>query len=239
MKQATTTKPKPKNAPTTAATSAPSAGKLERNCLSPIGRVSYPNVFTAKSFQPGQEEKFSIVMLFDKTTDLKTPHKRPNGDIVLNLRQAAHHAAIEKWGPKEKWPKNLRMPFRDGDEDKPGVQGYENVIFVSASNKNRPGVVDAQRRPIVESDGSFYAGCYARVTLQAFAYDTMGNKGVSFSLLNIMKTGDGEPFSGRRSAEADFEGFGETTDESAEDPTAYGVDDDGSNDGDDEQDAGY
>ncbi len=195
--------------------------KLERNCVSPIFRVSYAQVFQPKSFKEGQEAKYSLVMLFDKDTDLKTRHK--NGK--LNLKEAVHNAMVEAHGKdKTKWPKNYKSPFRDGDEEKPGQQGYENVIFVSATNKNRPGVVDAKRNVITEEDNTFYSGCYARASLQAYWYDTMGNKGVAFALLNVMKTGDGEPFSGRKSAQDDFADFED--DDASDDEASYESDSD-------------
>jgi len=174
-----------------------------KKCMTPKFRVSFPAVFQPKSFQD-QPEKYSIVMLFDKKTDLK------------ELKRAAANAAIEKWGPKEKWPKSLRMPFRDGDE-KTDLQGYEGTIFVSASSKQRPGVIDAKKQPITEEDQSFYAGCYARATLIAFAYDKAGNKGVSFSLQNIQKLADGESFSGRKAAEDEFE----EVEDNSENPDSY------------------
>lgn len=164
-----------------------------KKCTTPKFRVSFPNVFKAKSFKD-QEAKFSITMLFDKKTD------------ISELRRAARNAIVEKFGEdKTKWPKKLRMPFRDGDEEKEGVTGYENVIFVGASSKTRPGVIDREKAPITEEDDAFYAGCYARATLIAFYYDNTGNKGVSFALQNLQKLGDGEKFSGKRDAAEEFD----------------------------------
>lgn len=175
-----------------------------RKCITPEFRVSFPNVFKARAFQD-QEAKYSLVMLFPKKTDLTA------------LKKAAAAAATEKWGAKEKWPKNLRLPFRDGN-DKPDTQGYEDCIFVSASNKHRPGLVDNKLQAIIDEEG-FYAGCYARAEVIAFAYDTKGNKGVSFSLSNIQKLRDGEPFSGRKAAEDVFE----SVDDGSDDEAAYGT----------------
>ncbi len=163
----------------------------DKKCTTPKFRVSFPNVFEPKSFENGPL-KYSITMLFDKDTDLTA------------LKKAAHNAKLEAWGPKEKWPKNLRSPFRDGNE-KENLQGYQDCIFVSASSKQRPGVIDKNKEPITAEDETFYAGCYARATLIAFAYDTAGNKGVSFALQNIQKLADGEQFSGKKSAADDFD----------------------------------
>lgn len=160
-----------------------------KKVLTPEFRVSFPAVFKAKSFE-GQEPKYSITMLFDKKADL------------TGLKKAIQAAAVEKWGEdKAKWPKNLRTPLRDGDEKE--LDGYAGHYFVNASSKQKPGLVNQKVEPIISED-DFYAGCYARATLQAFAYDTAGNKGVSFGLQNIQKLRDGDTFSGRRRPSDEF-----------------------------------
>lgn len=154
-------------------------------------RASFVSVFEHRKIQGESDGKYAVTMLFPKDTDL-TPLKK----IYLA-------AATEKWGPKPKWPKDMQNPFRDGNE-KTQFQGYENHIFVTATSKQRPGVVDKNLQPIIDPE-EFYSGCYARATVIAFAYDVKGKKGVSFALQNIQKLKDGEAFTGRRKAEDDFE----------------------------------
>lgn len=172
-----------------------------RKVRTPEFRVSFPQVFKPKAFE-SQEPKYSIVMLFAKTADLKA------------MKQAVLAAAIEKFGPKEKWPKNLRMPFKDGN-DKADMDGYKDMIVVNASAKadKRPGVVNQQLEDMTEADGQFYAGCYARATLMAYGYDTAGNRGVSFGLQDIQKLRDGVPFSGRKKAQDEFEAVDDVADD--------------------------
>lgn len=187
-------------------------------------RVSFPAVLTPKAFED-QEPKYSLVMLYDKKTDLSKPATNKAGEpLSMSMKQAVFNAATEKWGPKEKWPKNLRLPFRDGDE-KSDTPGYAGMIFVSASSKQQPGLVNAQRQPIL-NERDFYAGCYARAELIAFAYEKMGNKGVSFSLQNVQKLRDGEPFSGRKNAEDVFDSVedGSDSEESYEGAESEGMD---------------
>lgn len=165
--------------------------KKATECTTPEFRVSFPAVFQAKSAAEGQEPKFSITMLFPKTTDI-TP-----------LKNAVAAAIREKWGDdKTKWPKGMRLPFRDGAEK--DYEGYADTTFCTASSKMRPGLVARDMTPIISPE-EFYGGCYARATIAAFAYDKAGNKGVSWGLRNIQKIKDGEPFSGRSKPEADFE----------------------------------
>ena len=173
-----------------------------KKITTPEFRVSFPAVFKPKSFE-GQEPKFSIVMLFDKK----------NKEKLAALNEAIKLAATEKWGAdKAKWPKNLKTPIRDGDEKE--LDGYAGHYFVTASSKQRPGLVDNKLNPILGED-EFYAGCYARATLQAFAYDTAVNKGVSFGLQNIQKLRDGDSFTGRRKAEDDFEAVDDGSDDAS------------------------
>ena len=50
-----------------------------------------------------------------------------------------------------------------------------------------------------------YSGCYARLTLNFYAYNANGNKGVAAGLGNVQKLRDGEPLGGISRAEDDFE----------------------------------
>ncbi len=175
-------------------------------------RVSFPAVFEPKAFQD-QEPKYSVVMLFDK--------KKSD---MSNLKNALVKACIDRWGPKEKWPKSVmqKWPLKDGDE-KEDLQGYAGHFHATASAKQRPGVIDRDKSPITKEDESFYAGCYARAEVRAFTYPKEGVKGiapgVSIALQNIQKLRDGEAFSGRRKAEDVFD----AVEDSSESPDAYGT----------------
>lgn len=154
--------------------------------VSPEFRVSFPHVFTPHE-NLSKKLMYSIVMLFDKDTDLSA------------LKKLADEAIAAKWG--KNIPKGIRSPFRNGDEKE--YEGYAGTVFCSASSKDKPGIVDDQVQPILNTN-EFYPGCYARATLTAYAYDQLGNKGVSFGLQNIQKIRDGEPLNGRVAAQNDF-----------------------------------
>ena len=157
--------------------------------MTPIFRVSFPNVFQPKLNELSGKTEYSLVMLFDKKADLK------------EMKALAAGVAREKWG--DKIPAGIRNPFRDGDVEKEGREGYKGVFFVNTKSNQKPGVVDENVQPIIEQE-QFYPGCYARATVTAYAYDNKGNRGVAFGLGNIQKVKDGEPFSGRSRAEDDF-----------------------------------
>lgn len=77
-------------------------------------------------------------------------------------------------------------------------------FFVNANSLTPPQVVDENVAPILDRF-EVYSGCYARVSLSFYAFNTNGNKGVACGLGNIQKLRDGEPLdAGRISAESDF-----------------------------------
>ncbi len=147
--------------------------------MTPVFRVSFPNVFEAKAGPDGGDEKFSLTQLYGEDADLS------------ELRAGAKVAAVKKFG--EKLPGNLRNPFRKGSE-KPDLPGYgdDSITFVKATTTMRPELLDRHKQPITDRS-EFYAGCYARAFVVPFAYDKKG-KGVSFGLRSIQKVADGEPF---------------------------------------------
>ena len=66
-----------------------------------------------------------------------------------------------------------------------------------------PGVVDADRQPIIERS-EVYSGVYGRASINFYAFNVNGNKGIACGLNNLQKIRDGEPLGGKASAESDF-----------------------------------
>jgi len=163
----------------------------DTQCITPEFRVSYPKVFKPERNDLNGKDEFSVVALFPKGADLK------------GLKAACKAACEKKWGsdPK-KWPRNLRLPFRDqaerAKEDEDGNEylpdGYvAGATFCNFKTQTRPGIVDASAQDIID-ESKFYGGCYARAQVNAAAYDMKGNTGVSLYLNHIQKLRDGESF---------------------------------------------
>lgn len=173
---------------------------MSDNVMTPEFRVSYPHVFKPQKNDLNGKMEYSVVALFPKGADLS------------KLKAAATAALVKKWGADQsKWPDKLKSPFRDQAERAKNVDGKkvlplgyeEGAIFLTLKSEQRPGVVDQNVQDIID-DVDFYAGCFARATIRAFAYDQKGNRGVSFGLQNIQKTKDGDPLGGRTRASDDF-----------------------------------
>lgn len=156
-------------------------------------RLSYVNVFEPRAAQPGQEAKYSLCVLIPKG-DKETLAK------VQAAVEAAKQAGVATWGGKI--PAGLKMPLRDGDTERDSPE-YKGHYFINCNSKQKPGVVDAAVNPILDQS-EMYSGCYGRVSINFYAYNQNGNKGIGAGLQNVQKTADGEPLSGRSRAEDDF-----------------------------------
>ena len=172
------------------------------NITTPEFRVSYPNVFKPKMNELSNKEEFSLVALFPKNADLS------------KLKKAVDEAIVKKWGAdKAKWPKNIRLPFRDQGEriedakskNKPAPAGHEaGAVYLNLKSNMKPGLVDAGMNEIID-ETQFYAGCFARASVSVYCYDQKGNRGVSIGLQHIQKLRDGESLGGRPRVEEAFE----------------------------------
>jgi hypothetical protein len=160
-----------------------------------IVRLSYANVWEPKSINGGPE-KFSVSLIIPKD-DTKT----------LDEINAAVDAAIDegkgKFGGKAPAKSALKLPLRDGDTDRPDDEAYQNAYFVNANSNTAPQIVDRQVNPILERS-EVYSGVYAHVSVNFYAFNSNGNRGVACGLGNIQKIRDGEPLGGKSSAEDDF-----------------------------------
>jgi Protein of unknown function (DUF2815) len=171
------------------------------NIITSEVRLSFVHVFTPHSMEAGKDPKYSATLLFPHPSTLSGKALEDYNRCIGKLKEQAVAAAREKWGAE--LPKNLRTPFRDQGEKE--YEGYvKGAVFLNVTSKQKPGVVDASVQDIIDPS-QLYSGCYARVSVRAFAYDNKGNRGVAFGLQNVQKLRDGDPLSGKPTAHEDFE----------------------------------
>ena len=161
-------------------------------------RFSYANVWEAKSIN-GSEEKYSVSLIIPKS-DAKTIE-----EIQVAMEEAKQEG-VAKFGGKI--PANLKLPLRDGDIDRPDDEAYQGCYFINANSKDKPQIVDKKVKPILDPK-EVYSGCYGRASINFYAFNQNGNKGIACGLGNLQKLEDGEPLSGHSRAEDDFEAYGE------------------------------
>lgn len=158
------------------------------------GRLSYANVWEPQSIN-GSEPKYSVSVIIPKS-DKATIQK------IQQAVEQAKQEAISKFGGKI--PANLKLPLRDGDIDRPDDEAYANSYFINCNSKQKPQVVDQQVQSILDQ-AEVYSGCYGRVSVTFYGFNSNGNRGVAAGLGNIQKLKDGEPLGGRVRAEDEFD----------------------------------
>ena len=161
-------------------------------------RWSYANVWEPKSINGGAP-KYSVSLIIPKSDT-----------ATINKIKAAIQAAYEEGQSKLKGNSKsvpalttLKTPLRDGDLERPDDEAYANSYFINANSPQAPGIVDADRQPILER-GEVYSGVYGRASISLYAFNSNGNKGIACGLNNLQKLRDGEPLGGRSRAEDDF-----------------------------------
>lgn len=161
-------------------------------------RWSYANVWDPKSINGGTP-KYSVSLIIPK-----------DDTVTVNKIKAAIQAACEEGEAKLKGNgksvpalSTLKTPLRDGDLERPDDATYANAYFINANSATAPGVVDADRNPIMERS-EVYSGVYGRASINLYAFNSNGNKGIACGLNNLQKISDGEPLGGKSRAEDDF-----------------------------------
>lgn len=161
-------------------------------------RWSYANVWDPKSINGGTP-KYSVSLIIPK-----------DDTVTVNKIKAAIQSAYEEGQSKLKGNGKtvpalsvLKTPLRDGDLERPDDEAYANSYFVNANSASAPGIVDADRQPIIDRS-EVYSGVYGRASINFYAFNSNGNKGIACGLNNLQKIKDGEPLGGKSRAEDDF-----------------------------------
>lgn len=166
-------------------------------------RLSYANVWEPKSINGGKE-KYSVSLIIPKSD-------KPTINAIEKAIDAAIQEGIGKFGGKKPNKATLKLPLRDGDVERDD-DAYQDSYFINANSITAPQIVDKHVQPIHDRD-EVYSGCYARVSINFYAFNTNGNRGIACGLGNIQKIRDGEPLGGHASASDDFTAIDDSSDD--------------------------
>ena len=142
---------------------------------------SYLNVNEPKTPMGGGTPKYSVSLIIPKS-DTVTIAK------IRAAIQAAYDEGQSKLKGNSKYVpalEDLKTPLRDGDKERKGDEAYKNAYFVNANSTTKPGVVDADCQPILDTS----------------------------ELNNLQKLSDGTPLGGHSRAEDDFADLEDEDDE--------------------------
>ena len=159
-----------------------------------IVRLSYEHVWEPASIN-GSTPKYSASLIIPKS-DKKTI------DAINTAIDNAIRDGAGEFGGKIPNKAALKLPLRDGDIERDD-EAYKGCYFVNANSTSQPQIVDRAVQPILDR-GEVYSGCFIRASINFYAFNSNGNKGVACGLGNIQKVKDGEPLGGRSSSADDF-----------------------------------
>lgn len=170
------------------------AKRKDTKVITGVVRLSYANVHEPRAME-GQEAKYGVSLIIPKS----------DKSTIAAIQEAiaeAKEAGKDKWNGKI--PTGLKLPLRDGDEDRPDDPNYADSYFVNANSTRKPELVDLKGNKDLGPE-EVYSGCYARVSINFFGYNTAGNRGIGCGLGNIQKVEDGAPLGGFSRAADEFE----------------------------------
>ena len=163
-------------------------------------RLSYVNVIKPRPVNAGEEPRYSATLIIPKD----------NAEMINKIKVAinnAYNAATATFGGKLPPINTIKLPVRDGDAERPDDEAMKGCLFINTSSKLKPGVLkfaaNGEKVPVTSED-DIYSGCYGYVSVNFFAYNRNGNKGISAGLNNVLVTEHGDYLGGRSSAESDF-----------------------------------
>lgn len=169
-------------------------------------RLTFPSLFETGTVKGEDTGKYSATFLF-----------APDSAAAKAMNDAMIAVAKEKWAAKAG---EVYKGLKAGDKlcvhdgaTKSEYEGYDGMLYVNASNKLRPPVVDGNRTPLTISDGKPYSGCYVNAIVELWAQDNKFGKRINASLQGVQFLRDGERLAGGSVAsEDDFEEIPEAVD---------------------------
>lgn len=159
-------------------------------------RLSFPQIYTARAFQAGQDPRFEASFLLD-------PSNADHAATINAIKAEIKRMAGEAFGGKP--PKDMKHCLGDGNLK--DYDGYAGMVVLNSSNKVRPLVVNRKNEPVAEGDNQApYAGCYVHASVNLWVQNNSFGKRVNASLRGIKFVEDGSAF-GRApvNAEDEFE----------------------------------
>lgn len=177
--------------------------------VTPFGRISFPQLVVPTAMEENQKKKYSTILLF--------PGDEKGLEVIA---KEVEDCARAKWGSKldnANFRAKMENPIHEASEKQ--YDGYEDGWkFIRFSSIKKPRVVGQDKQDLeadlnAEEYPDLYAGCWARVSYNVFAWEVKHPKtgavlkyGVSLGLFNVQKVKDAESFGGGHSdADEDFD----------------------------------
>lgn len=107
----------------------------------PEGVAAYAWINKPDSGNEYSDDKYKVTLLIDEEAE-------STEQFVAKITAQAKELAAEEWG---KCPKDLQLPFRDGNEiadEKEDKEDFRGMVVFTLKSKYQPGVVDAKKKSL-------------------------------------------------------------------------------------------
>ena len=167
-----------------------------KKCVTPICRGGYVNILEPRPLPQSDKLAWGMQCMFPKNEVTKA--------WAEDLKKIYSQVLLDKFG-KEKAQGIARaltatnsFPLRDGDgAENAGLANIDQLAghyFINSNNKFRqPHIIGALGKVVdhtILGPDDIYSGAWYRVMLEFWYYDTAGNKGISTTLVGVMKVKD-------------------------------------------------
>ena len=152
-------------------------------------RIAFPAVFVAEQVGGKGKPAFSATFLMT-----------PEHPAIADIKEGIKKAAVEKWGDEaaeilQQLVASDRVCLRNGNT-KANYDGFAGNMFVSARGYAKPLVINADKSPLIETDGKPYSGCYVNAQVSIWAQQNQYGKRINAQLGGVQFLRDGESFGG-------------------------------------------
>jgi Protein of unknown function (DUF2815) len=183
--------------------------------ITPPFRVSSPHVFSKQVFEgePESSGRYCCTALFAGfevgagATSLRAPSAWCEKDqakwhAIIRACDDVAIVAFKKPMSELRRIGGYKLPFQHGEEK--DFEGYEaGVVCFTMSARKRPGIIARDLTPITQyGPDEFYAGCYARASVTAFA--NIQWRLLAIGLHHLQKLADGPRLDGCKPATDEY-----------------------------------
>lgn len=167
-------------------------------------RLNYLRCFEPAA-TPNGDMKYSVCVLVPKTPEYEPLVKEINAALDKAKTKGINDGKFTK---QQTDSSSFKRGMRDGDLDSDLGAEFRGHYFlnVACSEKDRPGVVDQQAKPILNRD-DIYSGAWGYVDANPYPFSNAGNRGVAWWFNHVMKVKDGDRLDGKMKAEDAFASF--------------------------------
>lgn len=149
-------------------------------------RLDFVHVFEPWAFRENEMPKYSVTLIISKN----------DNDTIRKVKSAISQAYENgKSKLQNSEMKDVRLPLRDGDAERPDNPAYRNCWFINATNNGKfgaPQVCDREKNKITDRN-LLYSGVWGNVHVSFKAYsvgDSPSQKGIGCYLNAVQKTKD-------------------------------------------------